>query len=263
MNKSFKLFIVTFLLIQGVNAQSTISGSEIKKSKKGVAYFAFGSHRAWYTKSDITLISQKNPAFNFTLNNARARDDQGLRWDDNAPQYSYEFGYYFKKKNFGIEFQFHHLKYIMRDDQVIHMTGQIDGTKYDLDTLVTRDFIAFQHCDGANYAMLNYVKWKNLLMSKNQKNSLDLVLKAGAGLVIPKTESTIMGKYYHDKYAISGYVVGLEGGLRFNFLTNGFLETSFKGAYANYSHFLIADGHGHQHWFSGQINLLLGFQIPL
>lgn len=245
------------------HAQSIKPSSKNKKEKKNEFYFSFGSHRAFYSKSDITFISEGHDPFNFTLEKARARDDQGIVWSNKAPQYSYSLGFYNKKKNFGIEYQFHHVKYIFRDNQVVHMNGSIGNEHYDLDTLVTPDFVAFEHCDGANYAQINFVKRKNLASSQNQKSVLDLVLKAGAGVVIPKTESTIMGKYYHDKYALSGYMASIAGGLRYSFLKNIFAEASLMGAYANYRHFLIAEGHGHQHWFSAQFNLLLGAQFSL
>jgi hypothetical protein len=259
------LFTLSFLLciFTESNAQSVNNSTKTKKEKKTEFYFSFGSHRAFYSKSDISFISNGHNPFNFTLEKSRARDDQGIVWSNKAPQYSYSLGFYNKLKNYGIEFQFHHVKYIFRDNQVVHMNGTIGDKHYDQDTLVTPDFVEFEHCDGANYALLNFVKRKNLASSQNQKSMLDLVLKAGAGVVIPKTESTIMGSYYHDKYALSGYMASIAGGLRYSFLKNFFAEATAMGAYANYTHFLIADGHGHQHWFSAQFNLLLGAQFQL
>jgi hypothetical protein len=53
----------------------------------------------------------------------------------------------------------------------------------------------------------------------------------------------------------------LEGGLRYNFAKHFFAEGSLKGAYANYMRILIADGHGDQHWFSGQMIFMVGYQL--
>jgi hypothetical protein len=72
-----------------------------------------------------------------------------------------------------------------------------------------------------------------------------------------------MGNHRDDKYHISGFVVGVESGLRFNFLKHMFITGTFKGAYANYMDILIAGGRGDQQWFSGQFNYLLGVQFPL
>jgi hypothetical protein len=171
-------------------------------------------------------------------------------------------GYYFKKKNFGIEFNFDHLKYFVTPGQEVQVKGQISGVPVDEKMVISPGFVQLEHSDGANYAMLNFVKLKPLTSPK-KKSSLDLVLKAGAGIVIPKTNSTIMGVRYDEAYVLSGYVAGLEGGLRYNFLKYGFLTGTLKGAYANYHKFRIANGRGSQDWFSGQVNLIAGAQFPL
>src|SRR4051812_20210370 len=90
------IFAVTF-----ANAQSD---KKEKKEKKGTFYVAFGTQRIWYTNSDIHVRrSSPSPAFDFTLFNVKARDEGGFKWNT-APQFSYTIGYYFKKKNFGLEY---------------------------------------------------------------------------------------------------------------------------------------------------------------
>lgn len=228
---------------------------------KGFVYFGFGTNLSWYSNSDISF---KTATSDFTLYNVRAEDDKGLRFDNGgAPQYSYQVGYYFKKKNFGIEFNFDHIKYFVIPNQVVRVQGQIEGQAIDKDTALTPGFVQFEHSDGANYALLNFVKLKNLWSSQNKKQNLDLLLKAGGGIVIPKTNSTIMGKHYDDQYRVSGYVVALEAGVRFNFLRNLYLAPTFKGAYANYNDFIIANGRGRQTWFSGNFVVVLGGIINL
>jgi hypothetical protein len=235
--------------------------SKSKADKPGMLYFSLGSHRAFYTPSTTRFVS-KSRDFDFTLEKLRGSDDGGVKLRS-SPQYSYNFGYYSFKHNLGIEYQFDHVKYIMRPNQVARLKGQINEEQFDRDTLVHKDFVQLEHTDGANYAMINLVKWKNLAKSRNQKRSLDLIMKAGAGIVVPKTNTTIMGEHYDDRYAVSGYVIGIEPGLRYNFLKNAFLSGTFKGAYANYTHFRIAEGWGKQKWFSAQFNLMLGVQLPL
>lgn len=255
-------FLLTICIITAqISFSQNVKSFETKeKSKKGTFYFGFGSHRAFYSRSDIRFVNPSYP-FDFTLHNVRASDDGGIRWDNKAPQYSYYVAYYFNKKNFGIRFQFDHIKYIMRTNQQVLMTGNIDGINYNKYVLTSPDFIEFEHCDGANYAMLSVFRQKKI--TGNHKNFLEFLYEAGAGLVIPKTESTIMGKYYHDRYAVSGYMAGASAGLRYNFLNNFFVETNVKGAYANYLHFLIADGYGKQHWLSAQVLLMAGVRLHI
>jgi hypothetical protein len=232
------------------------------KTKKGVLYFAFGSQRIFYTPSDIRLQGQTNHTFDFLLSNVKAKDEGGIHWDT-APQFSYTVGYYFKNKKFGIEYQYDHIKYFVTQNQVVHMNGTIDGHHYDQDTTLVKDFVQLEHSDGANYAMLNFVKWFPTNAFKSPKVQLDILAKAGAGVVNPKTNSTIMGNHRDDQYHISGYVVGFETGLKLNLFKYIFVTGSFKGTYANYNHFLIQGGYGSQKWFAGQFDYLLGAQFPL
>jgi hypothetical protein len=119
-----------------------------------------------------------------------------------------------------------------------------------------------EHSDGGNYAMVNLVKWMPLPLKKGIF-STEFMMKAGIGVVNPKTNSTIRGTLRDDRYYISGYVMGIESGLRFHLGKHFFATGSFKGAFANYNHFLIAGGYGKHKWISGQLNYLIGGQFPL
>lgn len=250
--------ILTFFLCGHIYAQTAQPGS---KNKKGVFYFAFGSHRIFYTPSTIRVIRTSDSFFDFTLEKVQGRDEGGLQFDE-APQFSYTVGYYFKDGKLGIEYQYDHIKYFVRQNQTVHIKGDIGSEHLDQDTVINPDFFQLEHSDGGNYAMLNLVKWVSLTPS-TKTIFLDLMLKAGIGLVNPKTNSTILGKHRDDRYHISGYVCGIEPGLRLHFGKYLFVTGSFKCAWANYSHFLIWNGYGKQQWFSGQLNYLIGCQFRL
>jgi hypothetical protein len=260
MNKYLKgTFSICALLFTHLLWAQTTSNSNYK----GLWYFAFGTNRSFYTHSNISLESSVAPAYNFTLDGVGATDDQGLKFNHGgAPQYSYQLGYYNRKKNWGIEFNFDHIKYFMRPDQVLHLHGTINDQSYNTDTLVTPEFLKFEHSDGANYALFKWVTWRKLASDRKDLKTLNLVLKAGAGPVIPKTNSTVMGKHRDDVYKISGYVIALEGGLRYNFTRHLFAEGDMKAAYADYSRFVVADGTGSQKWGGLHFSLLVGLQIP-
>lgn len=258
MKRCAAITILTVFLWVDTNAQTAQPGS---KNKKGVFYFAFGSHRIFYTPSTVHVIRTSDSFFDFKLIKVNGRDEGGLKFDE-APQFSYTVGYYFKKQNFGIEYQYDHIKYFVRQNQAAHLKGRIGSEQFDQDTMINLDFFQLEHSDGGNYAMINLVKWIPLTRS-TKKVMFDLMLKAGIGLVNPKTNSTILGKHRDDKYHISGYVMGVESGLRVHIGKYFFATGSFKGAWANYNHFLIWNGYGKQQWFSGQFNYLLGCQFPL
>jgi hypothetical protein len=251
----------TFLLISIITTGFIAQAQSGKvEGKSGVFYFGIGTHKIFYTKSDLHLVGEGNAPFDFTLKKVKAKDDFFLKKTGGAPQYDYKMGYYFKKKNFGIEFNFDHVKYFVRHDQTVRTTGTVNGEKVDGDLPVTTYVQNFEHSDGANYALFNFVKWKNISCGSQNKSNFIWELKAGAGPVVPKTNSRIMDKHWDDKYKIAGFVFALETGLRYNYKFL-FVEPSFKTAYANYTHFLIADGHGNQRWLSAQFILSVGAQI--
>lgn len=231
-------------------------------NRKGYFYFALGTHKAFYSKSDIHLVSNVAPAFDFTLQKVKAKDDFFLKGTGGAPQYDYQMGYYSTKRKFGIEFNFAHVKYLVRHNQEVRIEGTVNGQKINDPVPVTAYVQNFEHTDGANYALFNFVKRGNVSFAK-QPGKIEWGIKAGAGPVVPKTNSTVLGKHWDDHYKIAGYVVALETGLRYNFYKSFFVEPSFRGAHANYKRFLIVDGHGNQKWISAQFILSVGTRFGL
>ena len=260
-------FTMTICIVAGLIFPYALSAQQIQikqqaTTKKGFLYFGFGSNRIFYTPSTIHVKRGGSSPLDFTLDKVKGRDEGGLKWET-APQFSYAVGYYFVKKNFGLEYHYDHVKYFVKQNQVVHMKGTVQGNNYDKDTLIHPGFFMLEHSDGANYAMFNFVKWFPLYQPLNTKFSMTWLCMAGLGFVNPKTNSTISGQYRDDKYHLSGYIVGLESGLRLNFGSHFFATGTFKGAYANYSDFLIANGKGSQQWFSGQFNYMIGSKFPL
>jgi hypothetical protein len=219
-------------------------------------YFGLGSHRVFFSPGNIHIRGGTQPAFDFTLYNVRGKDEGGLKFDT-APQFSYFIGYYFKKLKFGLEYNYDHGKYFTRENQVVRIKGFIEDRYYDTDTTLSPGFFRLEHSDGSNYAMINFVKWISVA------SRVELILKAGAGLVHPKTNSTIIGQSRDDRYHFSGYVTGIETGLRVHFLRHYYIGGSFKGCYASYNDFLISGGKGEQSWFSAQLNYFVGARVDL
>ena len=207
------------------------------------------------------FVASGNPSFDFTLYNVKGSDEGGISFET-APQFSYTIGYYFTKKGFGLEYQYDHIKYFVRQGQRVHMRGFISGHSLDQDTLLNPAFFQLEHSDGGNYAMVNLVKWMPIRM-RHSFIYPELVIKAGFGVVHPKTNSSILGYWRDDRYHFAGLVTGLESGIRARFGKWFFVYGGFKGVYANYRDFLIAGGHGSQQWLSLQFNYLVGAQFPL
>ena len=250
--------VVVIFFSLSVQAQ----GSKSVETKNGIIYGGFGSFRIFYTNSDISLKRTGEPHFDITLYDVKGVDEGGVKFHT-APMFAWEVGYYFKKKKFGLEYHYDHIKYFVTQDQRVRMKGSINGVIYDKDTTLVKEFLQMEHSDGGNYAMVNLVKWIPIASDKKGNHVLTGIVKGGFGLVNPKTNTTIMGEKRDDKYHISGYVTGIETGLRYNFFKHFFLQGSFKGSYANYTQFLIAGGYGQQRWMAAQFMYMLGGQISL
>lgn len=264
------ILLLCYFLCLPVKAQNQPAWNSPGKTKaaKGSIYIGMGFHRAFFTRSNIHFQDEKTANYNFVLHRVKANDDNDFHFGKkgfDAPQYSFRLGYYFNNRaNIGIEFNFDHVKYIATKDQKLRISGQINGVKMDKDTILSSSFVQYEHTDGANYYMFNFLKRKKILHSKNEKHRLSVIIKPGLGFVLPKTDSEILGLPRNDKYHLSGYVIGIDVGLRYEFLKHFFAEATVKEAYANYNDVVIyGKGRASQHWWSFQTIAVVGFQFPL
>jgi hypothetical protein len=239
------------------------------KKGKGNFYLTWGYNLDWYSKSDLHLKGNDFGGYDFTLYNAKAHDKPGLDHifgtSISIPQYVYRAGYYFgDKHNLGIEIGFDHTKYIMTNNQRLHLKGRIGEMYYDQDTLVGRDFLMFEHTNGANFLMASLVKRFCLLSSASQNHRLQAIVKTGAGIVIPKTDVTLFGQRLDNRFHIAGYVAGVDAGFRYDIFKYFFVETTLKGVFANYTNVLtVGDGRANHHFFAGEYIFSAGLQIGL
>lgn len=278
-NKVEISFIVLFCF-SFITGFSTASDSLKVKRKKPKFYVGWGYNRDWYSKGDIHLQSEPNNpqvikgtsySYDFTVYNATAHDRPQFEnipdvKNITVPQFSVRIGTFFNDKNdFGVEFNYDHAKYIVDDYQKVRVAGHVNGVYFDKDTILDpTNFLHYEHSDGANFFMVNFIKRWNLVESKNLKNNIGFVLKPGFGFVYPRTEVTLFGNRVNNGWKVSGIVGGVEAGFRAEFLKNGYLEFTGKGGYANYMNTLVQGrGNGkasNTFWFFEAI-LIVGYQF--
>ncbi|HEY9006195.1 hypothetical protein [Ohtaekwangia sp.] len=239
------------------------------QNKIGNFYVTWGYHRDSYTRSTIHFKDNKTDDYNFTLEKARAKDKPDMHdffhTAPTVPQYVFNLGYFFANKpQWGIEVSWDHLKYVVTDNQVMHLKGEIRGKYFDQDTLVTPQFVHFEHTNGNNYLMISAVRRFTLEKDNYWANHLSVLVKAGAGGLIPKTDSYIMGKHNDGPFRLSGFVVGTSVSLRYDFLRYLYVEGSVKGAFADYTDAkLYEEGRARHSFFSAQYIYALGINVPL
>jgi hypothetical protein len=237
-----------------------------KKTPKGILYASLGWHRVYYTRSTIRFSDPSDPGYDFRLLKARAIDDNDLQIGEgiDAPQWSIRFGYLWtRKKGIGIELSYDHAKYVLKQGQRLRLQGRINSEEFDKDTLINPSFMEYEHTDGANYYMLSLVKRIGLCKTP-EADKPGLLIKAGAGIVIPRTESRVMGFYYNEHYHLSGWVAGIEASIRYALLRNFLAELSVKGVYADYNDVLLwGKGRASQDWGSLQFLFTFAYQLPV
>ncbi|WP_229311419.1 hypothetical protein [Larkinella rosea] len=269
--KSLLFSSLFFCLLQPVFAQQSLPENSIKLGKRrGSFYFTWGYNRDWYTKSTIRFRNTTTDNYDFTFIDAKAHDSPDFAsfyklTSLTIPQYDANLGYFFNDKHdLGIELSWDHLKYVVTDNQVIHVKGQIRERPIDKDTLVTPDFVHLQHTNGNNYLMINLVKRQKLWHSNAFQ--LSAIGKVGAGPLISYTISTVLGNEDPGYFHYHGVVAALSGGFKLDILKYFFLQTDLQGAWVDYTNTKLGADHqglATHHFYSLQYKYLFGFNFPL
>lgn len=235
-------------------------------------YLQWGYNRDKYSKSDLHF--RNGSKYDFIVHDAVAHDQpdfSGFRTnpiDITIPQNVYRIGFYLNKaRTHSIELNFDHAKYVVTDYQRVRISGHIGQDYFDKpDTVLNPWFVHLEHTNGANFYLINYVGHYELLHNKKKDYRRASVLwKAGAGVVVPKSDIILMGKRVDNKYHIAGYILGLETGARFYPLRNFYLEATAKCGFANYLNTLAVEDGGkisHKFYFA-QVIGCFGYDINL
>jgi len=245
------MVVLTFCAFsQYTFAQETATTPEkYTAHNKGKFFVYWGGNRESYTKSDITF---KGADYNFTVNDARAHDKpKGYHIDYvnptrmTIPQTNLRFGYYITD-HYNISIGVDHMKYVMTQDQTTNVSGyinlpedqpgsQYNGTYENTPTVLSKDFLQFEHTDGLNYihAQINRVDDISKLfgLPNTDKFQINLTEGVGGGLLFPKTNATLLSKQRHDDFHVSGYGVSAQVGLNLTFFKYFFIQGELKGGY--------------------------------
>jgi hypothetical protein len=243
-------FLLSFICL--APALFSQSDSTSRKKKKFTFYGTWGYNRWAYTKSTIHFHNDGNPAYHdpahsaydFTLYNCVAHDSPDFNhiassWSDvvniTIPQFSVRVGFYLNnKRDEGFEINYDHAKYVVDDGEKIHVKGTIMGEKVDKDSIMKLPFFHFEHTDGANFWMFNYIKRWKFFTSKNGKSNIGWMAKPGIGVVIPRTDCTIFGNRLNNRWHVAGFIGGFETGIRAQLFDHLCIELTGKAAYADY-----------------------------
>ena len=255
---------ICFLLSTGTNAQTA-------PHRRGEFYFSWGYNTEWYTHSNLK-IKQPELGNDYAFRNIKGHDHKG--WDEGLfskaltiPQYNYRIGYFFgNKKDWGIELNFDHTKFIFSDDQVVHIKGTLNNKPYDgyatfraNDTPGADSSSYYYLNNGANFLLFNIVKRWHLAANKKGSVQIDGLSKFGIGPVIPHVQNKFFDQPENQPgFQLGGWNTGVEGALRSTFYKHVYLEFAGKLDYARYSNLKIYKGTARQAFGTAEIILSLG-----
>lgn len=251
-------------------------------SNEGNWYFSWGYSRQQYAPSDIH-VSQPGLGNDFTVHQATAGDFPAsfsdtlssiTSLDFTTPQENVRIGKFLNpEKTFAIEFSLDHSKYNTDLNQTVSVSGVRNNQPYNGNlTLTEQDFYYALH-NGLNHLMINAVWLHHLDGPENKQGELQLISRAGAGLLLPHADNVIFGNHNevgpknqnvcctssNDWWQINGWTAGVEVGLRYRFYKSIYLELTSKLAYGALRGVPVYKGTADQTiWMSEQV-LSTGF----
>ena len=254
------------------NDDTTVFGNT--NSRKGQFYFFWGWNHSGYSKSNIHL---KGEHYDFTLHNVSATHRPTKFTVKNyfhpkqltTPQYNVRIGYYLSNK-WDVSLGLDHMKYVVTNDQMGSISGSIQNTgtlydgQYEKDPiLLTEDFFRFQHTDGLNY--LNVGMRRTEQFFDFNTISIDLITGGAFGIVIPKTDTILMGRPRYDEFHLSGFGINATAGVTLNFFKDRFfIQSLLKGGFVTLPWVRTSTNKidkAHHHFFFYQYNIVFGGRI--
>lgn len=138
------------------------------------------------------------------------------------------------------------MKYVMTTNENRTVNGFIDlpaeevGSIYngvfDNETLfISEDFLLFEHTNGLNYVYVEFGRFDDVSSIFNIKNTdvfqLNITEGFGAGVLYPKTNTTLLGKERYDEFHVAGYGLSLNVGLNLTFFKHFYIQLDAKGGF--------------------------------
>lgn len=249
-------------------AQEEVTVQRYTAHNKGKFFVSWGGNRESYTKSDVNF---RGKDYNFTVSDMKAHDKpKGWHCDYinpakmTIPQTNLRLGYFFSD-HYSVTIGVDHMKYVMTQNQIANVTGKINlpadqpgsiyngeynNTPVDMSqggaeeggfpkgsTPTGTPFLMYEHTDGLNYINTEVSRHDDISklfrINNTDKIQVNLTEGLGAGVLYPKTNTTLLGKERHDDFHISGYGVSAKAGINVTFFKHFYVQGELKGGYIN------------------------------
>ena len=215
------------------------------RSSRREFFIAWGYNGDSYANSDLH-IRQPSLGNEFTLVDVRVRDSKA--WTDLfnhslfVPQYNFRIGMFFNEK-WGVELALDHMKWIVREDQQVRITGTLNGASVDGPITLTSDVLRYQLNNGANPVFFNLIRRIRLAGTPGRPGHLVFLAKGGGGFAWPHTENTVFGQN-NDKgfQPFHGWNVDAVAAVRARLFKGLYFEFEEKLVYARYFGVKVHEG---------------------
>lgn len=216
---------------------SSILAQEV--DRKGCFYGLWGYNRAIYAPSDIKFEGED---YKFVLYDAKAVDFPsefepsvyfGL-FTFTIPQYNYRMGY-FITNDISVSIGLDHMKYVIESNQNVLIDGYI-GASYlnhagqydDVEVPLSTSLVTLEHTDGFNYASVEIDKHWLMWQHANGKHWIDWYAGGGIGLMIPRSDVTVLGEAAANEFHIAGEAIAVQTGFKSTFCNHIYLSGTLK-----------------------------------
>ena len=263
------LFFLLACVSLNTFAQEEIPVQKYAAHNKGKFFVMWGGNRESYSKSDVNF---RGKDYNFTVENMAAHDKpKGWHVDYinpanmTIPQTNLRLGYFFSD-HYSVSIGVDHMKYVMSQNQTANVNGYINLPENDPGHIYNGEynnrpvdmsqggareggygkgdinldgpaFLMYEHTDGLNYVHTEVARFddisKWLGLPNIDKVQINLTEGLGAGILYPKTNTTLLGKERHDDFHVSGYGVSAKAGLNVTFFKHFYIQGELKGGYIN------------------------------
>lgn len=249
---TIKLLPLFILYLTSLNLFSQTQDSiKYTSSNKGKFFVSWGGNRESFSKSDIRF---KGENYDFTIQDASAHDKpKGWHLDYinpsniTIPQTNLKIGY-FISDHYALAIGVDHMKYVMNRNKTKTLNGyinlplteegsQFNGTYNNEEFFVSEDFLKFEHTNGLNYIYAEFGRSDDISSILNLPNidkfQLNITESVGAGVLYPKSNTTLMNKDRYDEFHLAGYGFSASVGLNFTFLKYFYIQGDLKSGYIN------------------------------
>ena len=269
------IVIVTLLLFSTSSFAQKGWNQEYKR--KNHFDFFWGYNVSGYSKSDISFVGRD---YNFTIYDVKAYDrPTPFKVDPylnpgmfTIPQWNMRATYHFADR-WSVSIGTDHMKYVMPQDQFVAMEGYINipggshnGVYNRQPKKLTDDFLLFEHTDGLNYASIE-MEYHGNIYRFNDKHEINYYVGPGAGLLIPRSNVTLMEYPRYDEFHVAGYGLSGKIGLQTILWKHLTFNAEWKNGYMSMQDILTTGDNPNDRamqtfWFSeftGTIGFILDF----